>query len=389
MPFVGSSMGPGTLQATGARVVIASGGKLRARAGTTLPHTPAHSFCKRSARLTLRATLQDYRSSDYYEDQGKIPEKQGSLTDFPFSDSDLDDYDQLSKSSESFDDQEGLKQYPGVFRGVADDPSIHNPLDRQNRLGCGWLGALLEWEGVVVGDYSAEHKRAWLTLAEEEGKSPPLAFVLKKAEGMKSEQVIAEVLCWSRNPMEVRRLAQRKAELFQSNLGSMEYQVNPGIVEFLQNMGTNDVPCALATSAPASVVETALSDLGLEGYFTAIVTGDDVERHRPDPDGYMYAAMCVGRVPKRCIVIGNHNSCIEAAHYAGMKSIALANNRPAYELASADLVVRQLDELSMVNLKQLFRMEDLENMDEPELETELETQSFPSTTTMDLFGDDW
>lgn len=382
-------MGPGTLQATGVRVALASGGKWRPRPGATQLHTPSHSFCKRSARLTLRATLQDYRSSDYYEEQEKIPEKQGSISDFPFSDPDLDDYDQLSRSTDSFDSEEGLKQYPGVFRGVADDPSIHNPLDRQNRLGCGWLGALLEWEGVVVGDYSAEHKKAWLTLAEEEGKSPPLAFVLKKAEGMKSEQVIAEVLCWTRNPMEVRRLAQRKAELFQANLGSMEYQVNPGIVEFLKNMNTNDVPCALATSAPASVVEKALADLGLDGYFSAVVTGDDVERHRPDPDGYMFAAMCVGRVPKRCIVIGNHNSCIEAAHYAGMKSIALANNRPAYELASADLVVRQLNELSMVNLKQLFRMEDLENMDEPELETEMETQSFSSTTTMDLFGDDW
>eukprot|EP00976_Prorocentrum_cordatum_P001732 34939-Prorocentrum_minimum.AAC.2 len=385
MILVGSSMGPGTLQSAGARVVLSSGSRLRARPGATQLLTPLQSFGKRPVRLTLHATLQDYKSSDYYEGQEKLPEKRGSLTDFPFSDPDLDD--QFSKSSDSFDSQDGLKQYPGVFRGVADDPSIHNPLDRQNRLGCGWLGALLEWEGVVVGDYSAEHKEAWLALAEEEGKSPPLAFVLKKAEGMKSEQVISEVLCWSRNPMEVRRLAQRKAELFQANLGSMEYQVNPGIVEFLKNMSTNDVPCALATSAPASVVEKAIADLGLEGYFTAVVTGDDVERHRPDPDGYMFAAMVVGRVPKRCIVIGNQNSCIEAAHYAGMKSIAIANTRPAYELASADLVVRQLDELSMVNLKQLFRMEDLENTPELEVEMEVETQS--QTTTMDMYGDDW
>lgn len=388
-PLVECSMAGATLQATTARVGFTSAGKWRARPRATHLHLSSHSVHKRPSRLALRATLQDYRSSGYFEEQEKVPEKLGSLSDFSFSDPDLDDYDQLSRSSDSFDSEEGLKQYPGVFRGVADDPSLHNPLDRQNRLGCGWMGALLEWEGVVVGDYSAEHKKAWLTLAEEEGKSPPLAFVLKKAEGMKSEQVIGEVLCWSRNPMEVRRLAQRKAELFQANLGSMEYQVNPGIVEFLKTMSTHDVPCAIATSAPASVVEKALADLGLEGYFTAVVTGDDVERHRPDPDGYMYAAMCVGRVPKRCIVVGNHNSCIEAAHYAGMKSIALANSKPAYELASADLVVRQLNELSLVNLKQLFRMEDLENMDEPEVELEEETQSYSSTTTMDLFGDEW
>jgi hypothetical protein len=39
----------------------------------------------------------------------------------------------------------------------------------------------------------------------------------------------------------------------------------------------------------------------------------------------------------------------------------LSATKPAYELASADLVVRQLDELSLVNLKQLFSQEDTEN----------------------------
>jgi hypothetical protein len=78
-----------------------------------------------------------------------------------------------------------------VWRGVADDASIHNPLERLNRLGCGWMGAVFEWEGVLVGDFPKEHRDAWLTLAEEEGKPPPLAFALKRADGMKSEQVPA------------------------------------------------------------------------------------------------------------------------------------------------------------------------------------------------------
>lgn len=76
-----------------------------------------------------------------------------------------------------------------VWRGVADDASIHNPLERLNRLGCGWMGAVFEWEGVLVGDFPNEHRDAWLALAEEEGKPPPLAFALKRADGMKSEQV--------------------------------------------------------------------------------------------------------------------------------------------------------------------------------------------------------
>ena len=41
-----------------------------------------------------------------------------------------------------------------------------------------------------------------------------------------------------------------------------------------------------------------------------------------------------------------------------MASVVVAGRNPLYELTAADLVVRQLDELSFVNLKQLFCMED-------------------------------
>ena len=40
-----------------------------------------------------------------------------------------------------------------------------------------------------------------------------------------------------------------------------------------------------------------------------------------------------------------------------MAAVVVAGTQPLYELGAADLVVRQLDELSMINLKQLFRNE--------------------------------
>ena len=40
-----------------------------------------------------------------------------------------------------------------------------------------------------------------------------------------------------------------------------------------------------------------------------------------------------------------------------MKAVAVANRHALYELSAADLVVRQLDELSIVNLKKLFAVE--------------------------------
>jgi len=86
-----------------------------------------------------------------------------------------------------------LKDLPPPPRGVADDPQLHNPLvrgaharrrgwrsaasvhqtllhsriradrlrqERLERLGCGWMGAIFEMEGVLVEDRSAEHRQA-------------------------------------------------------------------------------------------------------------------------------------------------------------------------------------------------------------------------------------
>jgi hypothetical protein len=42
-----------------------------------------------------------------------------------------------------------------------------------------------------------------------------------------------------------------------------------------------------------------------------------------------------------------------------MKCVALAGRQPVYELGAADLVVRDLSQLSFVNLKQLFAREEM------------------------------
>ena len=50
---------------------------------------------------------------------------------------------------------------------------------------------VVEFEGVVVEDTSDLHSKAWMQLADAEGKPRPLQFALKRAEGMKNEQVSA------------------------------------------------------------------------------------------------------------------------------------------------------------------------------------------------------
>jgi hypothetical protein len=73
--------------------------------------------------------------------------------------------------------------------------------------------------------------------------------------------------------------------------------------------------------------------------------------------------------------VGSGNASVEAARDGGLRCIAVAGpGSPVYELAEADLVVHQLDELTVHNLKQLFAVEDRHGGDDPELETEAEEE---------------
>lgn len=68
-------------------------------------------------------------------------------------------------------EQEALMPLPLDVEGAADDPSLHNPLERQARLGTGWFGVVVEYDGVLFQDSAEQHKevsstglngRAWL-----------------------------------------------------------------------------------------------------------------------------------------------------------------------------------------------------------------------------------
>ena len=275
------------------------------------------------------------------------------------------------KFDSGFDPRPGL--WPPVNR--ADKPSLRNPLLRQERMGCGWLGAIFEWEGVLIEDNPDLGKQAWLALSQEEGKSPPPAFILKRIEGMKNEQVISEVLCWSRDPAQLRRMANRKEEIYRALQGGI-YSLMPGSKEFVSVLMHYKIPMALVSTHPRKTLESALGQIGIEDNFSVIVAAEDVHRGKPDPEMFVYAAQLLNFIPERCIVFGNSNSTVEAAHDARMKCVAVASKHPVYELGAADLVVKRLNELSVVDLKNLADIESAEfGSAEPAVEMEVEEDS--------------
>lgn len=251
-----------------------------------------------------------------------------------------------------------LKPLPRVLENVADDPRLHNPLQRLERLGSGWLGVIVDYEGTVVESTADIHRNTWLALAEEEGKPRPLERHLDLACVMKAEQAITELLCWGRDPGYVRRLVERRNLIYKEFIGEdwMPSELD-GARNLLEILNKHKVPVAVCSTNERDMME-CMRALEMDHLVCDVVSSGDVQYCRPDPEAYTYAAMLIGRPPARCVVIGSCNPTIEAAHQVGMQCVAVAGGEPLYQLGTADLVVKELSEISFVNLKQLFRLEE-------------------------------
>lgn len=252
-----------------------------------------------------------------------------------------------------------VKPLPRNVENRADDPSLENPLKRMERLGTGWMGVIFELEGVCI-EYEKKDVviESWKRTAELEGKELPMKWQLDKAIGMKNEQAVQEAFCWTRNPQEAKRIGQIKEEIMSDLLADAAPVVPQSAVTLLKSLGSLEVPTALVSSAPEQRIHKILDLSGMEGMFDVIVSGEDMYRGKPDPEGYLYAAQRLGRPPFRCVVVGNSNASVEAAHEVGMQCvIVVGTSLPLYEVSAADLAVKSLDDVSFMNFKKLFGTE--------------------------------
>ena len=78
------------------------------------------------------------------------------------------------------------------------------------------------------------------------------------------------------------------------------------------------MPMAVGTGASRKSAEIQLKALNLTKYFDAIVSANDVSKHKPDPDTFLECARLIGVEPQFCQVFEDGDLGIAAANAAGM-----------------------------------------------------------------------
>jgi HAD superfamily hydrolase (TIGR01509 family) len=205
--------------------------------------------------------------------------------------------------------------------------------------------AVFDWDGVVV-DSAVAHERSWEQLALAE-KRPLPADHFVRGFGKRNELIIPDILQWTRDPAEVRRLSYRKEELYRVIARQGHIRVLPGVFELLRALQAAGIPCVIGTSTQKENLALAFELFGLGVFFQGAVSSEDVSRGKPDPEVFLKACALANGNPAASFVFEDSFSGIQAGLAGGFITIALAttNTREALLPQKAHRIVKDLSEV--------------------------------------------
>ena len=224
------------------------------------------------------------------------------------------------------------------------------------------IGVVFDLDGVLIDSHD-QHERSWFQLAAEVDK-PLTKEQFKESFGMRNVMCIPNVFHWTspEDHEQIRKLGDRKEELYRELLRADGIEPLPGVVDLLQSLNDAGVLFSLGSSTSRKNIEVCFASTGLDRFFGPFYTGaEDVTRGKPFPDVFLEAAAKIDRLPARCLVIEDAHVGVEAGIAAGMKVLAVTttHTRESFTESGAVRVVDSLAEIDAVAVLALLSATDI------------------------------
>ena len=186
---------------------------------------------------------------------------------------------------------------------------------------------LFDLDGVLV-DSAGVVERAWRRWAHEQQLDAD--EVLAAVHGRRARDIV-EIFAPQLDPaQQVRRISGYEMED-----GGTDLAMIPGALECVGVARRG--PWAVVTSGGRELAAQRLAAVGFPAP-EILVTGDDVERGKPDPEPYLRAAAVLGVPAAQCVVVEDAPAGVLAGQRAGMTVLAVTTTHPADALTQADQV---------------------------------------------------
>lgn len=218
--------------------------------------------------------------------------------------------------------------------------------------------ALWDMDGTLV-DTAELHFNAWKRLFDDDLGKPFTRDDFAATFGMRNPEIFAK-LCGpdAFSPERMAWLGDQKEIYYRKAAEEKGVELLPGAQDLLSGLEQAGFKQAVGSSAPRANLDLILRLTGAARFFDTLVTAEDTQRGKPDPQVFLVAAERVGVEPAKCVVLEDAPAGVQAARAGGMKCIAVTfvGHHPDDKLqqAGADLVVKCLTAVSVQGVEKLI-----------------------------------
>lgn len=221
----------------------------------------------------------------------------------------------------------------------------------------------LDFNGVIADD-ETPHILCFRQALSEVGLSLTVEEYYGTYLGM-DEQTCAAMLLRARDgtcdDAKLRKITDRKAELFGAYTAQHKPPLFPGVVEFVK-AARPEFRLAIASGGRREQIDQALRGTVIERDFELIVSAEDCPVGKPDPAIYLLTLQRLNErrgerpplISCECMVIEDSKAGIQSARNAGMWVLGLATTYRGDHLTEADMVLPSLSGVTPKNLCRLL-----------------------------------
>src|SRR5262249_50482897 len=134
--------------------------------------------------------------------------------------------------------------------------------------------------------------------------------------GRRNPEIIHTLFGTRYSDQEVDELGHRKEDLYRA-AASKGVDLLPGVAALLEGLHQEGFLQAIGSSAPRANLELILQLTNSARYFQTIVSMEDTQRGKPDPQVFLVAAQRLSVVPENCVVLEDAVAGVQAAKAGG------------------------------------------------------------------------
>ena len=212
---------------------------------------------------------------------------------------------------------------------------------------------IFDLNGTMIDDMEF-HAKAWFSILNDDLNAGLSYADVKREMYGKNRELLHRIFGNERfTPEYEDELSLEKERRYQKEYASSLCLID-GLDKFLAKAKAQQIKMAIGSAAIPFNINFVLDGLNIRHYMNAIVSADEVEISKPDPETFVKAAAILGIEPAACIVFEDAPKGVEAAQDAKMPCVVLTTMHQKEDFAQYKNIIAFVKDYNDPILQTLF-----------------------------------